>query len=68
MSKDYKGTNGTFSMKFELRKLLIGSLQDSSFRTATTESYAYLARIQESHPRFAVTLSVCNTFTTDIVY
>lgn len=68
VDKDYKVTNVTLSMKFELRKLSLGSLQDSSFRTATTKSYTYLARIKESCTRFALTLAVCNTFTTGILY
>lgn len=49
--KANNGSNVTLSMRLELGKLSIGSLQDSSFRTATTESYVSLVRI----PRFAVT-------------
>lgn len=54
VNKDNEGSNVTLSMKLELGKLSIGSLQDPSFRTAATESYVFLARI----PRFAVTLVV----------
>lgn len=49
--KDNNGSNVTLSMRLELGKLSIGSPQDSSFRTDTTESYVFLVRI----PRFAVT-------------
>lgn len=49
--KDNKGSNVTLSMRLELGKLSIGSLQDSSFRTATTDSCVFLVRI----PRFGVT-------------